>query len=170
MNYKRLFLNNGFEVRRGDMLVLRDFSNVIFFLDDKTIEFLKRINKISEMHFPETGVSSNVITSVLASKHDCTYKEMECFIQLLYDMNKGAALTLVLRELAILIDNIYDGSIQDSPEIYAISSLNGRVHKVDKSKVKNYRNFAAFRSEREALLAKQILRSYFKEMFKSGRK
>ena len=41
---------------------------------------------------------------------------MERFIELLYDMNKGgAALTLVLRELAILMDNIYDGSIQDSP-------------------------------------------------------
>ena len=43
---------------------------------------------------------------------------------------------------------------------------NGDVVKMDKSKIKNYRNFAAFRTKEEAMKAKMILNERLKNMFK----
>lgn len=71
-------------------------------------------------------------------------------------------LPLLLKEIAIEMDHRYIDTIKDSKEIFAISVLNGKIIKLNKDKIKNYRNFAAFRSKEEAEMAKYILKAYFK--------
>lgn len=68
----------------------------------------------------------------------------------------------LLKEIAIEMDHRYIDSIKDSKEIFSISSLNGNIIKLNKDKIKNYRNFAAFRSKEEARMARYILKDYFK--------
>lgn len=68
----------------------------------------------------------------------------------------------LLKEIAIEMDHCYIDSIKDSKEIFSISSLNGNIIKLNKDKIKNYRNFAAFRSKEEARMARYILKDYFK--------
>lgn len=80
-----------------------------------------------------------------------------------------AAFSMVLREIAIELDKKYKDHIEKSPEIYVISILDGRITKANKAHIKNYRNFAAFRSVSDAKIACRITRDILKEMFKSGK-
>lgn len=78
-----------------------------------------------------------------------------------------AAFSMVLREIAIELDKKYEDHIEKSPEIYVISMLDGRITKANKAHIKNYRNFAAFRSVSDAKIACSIVRDILKEMFKN---
>lgn len=81
----------------------------------------------------------------------------------------AAALSMVLREIAIELDKKYEDHIEKSPEIYVISMLDGRITKTNKAHIRNYRNFAAFRTIEDAKIACRITRDILKEMFKSGK-
>lgn len=78
--------------------------------------------------------------------------------------------SMLLREVAIELDKKYEDHINNCKELYIISSMDGRIHKVPRAYIKNFRNFAAFRTKEDAKTACRILRSELKEMFKSGRK
>lgn len=82
----------------------------------------------------------------------------------------AAALSILLREIAIELDKKYEDHIQNSPEIYVISLLDGRITKANKAHIKNYRNFAAFRSIEDARIACRIVKPFLKDLFKSGSK
>ena len=45
--------------------------------------------------------------------------------------------------------------------------LDGRITKANKAYIKNYRNFAAFRTIEDAKIACRIVKPILKEMFKS---
>lgn len=79
------------------------------------------------------------------------------------------AFSMLLREVAIEIDKKYDNHIKDSTELYIISTLDGRIVNVPKAKIKNYRNFSAFRTLSDAKFACSILRDYLKEMYAKKR-
>lgn len=73
----------------------------------------------------------------------------------------------MLREVAIVLDEKYDNHIENSKGIYVIRSLNGEISKVkDLNKIKNFKNFAAFRTLDDALTAKHILKDPMKQLFK----
>ena len=79
-----------------------------------------------------------------------------------------AAFFMVLREIAVELDKKYEDHIEKSPEIYVISMLDGRITKANKAHIKNYRNFAAFRTIEDAKIACKITRDILKEMFKNN--
>lgn len=81
----------------------------------------------------------------------------------------AAAFSMVLREIAIELDKKYKDHIEKNPEIYVISMFDGKITKVNKAHIKNYRNFAAFRSISDAKIACRITKDILKEMFKSGK-
>lgn len=74
-------------------------------------------------------------------------------------------LKLMTREIAIEFDNNYSDHIKCSPEIFGISSLTGKIIKIDKSKIKSYKTFGAFRSLEEAAYAKAIMKPILKVIF-----
>lgn len=80
-----------------------------------------------------------------------------------------AAFSMILREVAIELDKKYKDHIENSPEIYVISVFDGRITKANKAHIKNYRNFAAFRSVEDAKIACNIMKDILKELFKSGK-
>lgn len=102
----------------------------------------------------------------LADKKGWEPKEMVRYIENLTKFNPAAAASVLLKEIAIDFDDAHEGHIEDSEEIWTISMLNGKVEQVDKSKVKSYRNFPAFRSEREAKEAHSILSKRLRKMFR----
>ena len=79
----------------------------------------------------------------------------------------AAALSMVLREIAVELDKKYEDHIENSPEIYVISLLDGRITKANKAHIRNYRNFAAFRTMEDAKIACKIVKPVLREMFKS---
>ena len=89
-------------------------------------------------------------------------------LKYIQDLNKiypTVLFSILLREIAIELDKKYDDHIENSPEIFVMSNLDGRISKVNKAHIKNYRNFAAFRSVADAKFACKILRSYLREMY-----
>lgn len=81
----------------------------------------------------------------------------------------SVVLSLLLKEIAIELDMKYPDHISNSPKIYSVSLCNGKITEVNKAIIKNYRNFAAFRSIEDAKVACSIVREILKELFKSGK-
>ena len=79
----------------------------------------------------------------------------------------GALFSIILKEIAIELDKKYEDHIRNSPVIYGISTTDGRIFLVDKKYIKNYKNFAAFRSIEDAKIAYKIVKETFKDMFKN---
>lgn len=82
-----------------------------------------------------------------------------------------SSLSMVLREIAIWCDSFYKDHIKDSEEIYIISSLNGKISKLNNKKnIKSYKNFSAFRTLEDAKYACSILKHQLRKMFKPDAK
>ena len=65
----------------------------------------------------------------------------------------GAVMSIVLQVIAKALDSYYPDHISKSDEIYIINSMNGKVQKVDKKVIRNYKYFAAFRTLEDAVFA-----------------
>ena len=81
----------------------------------------------------------------------------------------AAAFSIVLREVAIELDKKYADHIQASKEIYIVSLSDGSINKANKATIKNYRNFAAFRTEEDAKIACKITKNILTRLFKSDK-
>lgn len=75
--------------------------------------------------------------------------------------------SIILRALAVLIDRKYPDHINNAgvDKYFSIDMTNGRVCEVPKGKIKNFRNFAAFRSIDDIKIATKILRPLIKELW-----
>lgn len=102
----------------------------------------------------------------LAAKHGYDYNKMVNYLNELEKISVGAVFSILLREIATHLDNKYDGTINKVNEIYCISVLNGKIYKGNKTPIKNYRNFSAFRTEEDAKFAKKLLAKYIRKMFR----
>ena len=83
----------------------------------------------------------------LADRIHWNVENLRKYLSNLYTIYPAAVFSIMLREVAIVLDEKYDNHIENSKEIYVISSLNGEISKVkDLNKIKNFKNFAAFRT------------------------
>ena len=105
----------------------------------------------------------------LAKKLNWKVEKMYSYLNTIDSVYPAAAFSIVLREVAIELDKKYEDHIEKSPEIYVVSMLDGRITKANKAHIKNYRNFAAFRSVEDAKTACSIVREILKELFRSGK-
>lgn len=127
---------------------------------EKIIEALEAVN---------VPLNLDYYVDKLAEKRGWKPEKMDNFLNNLADINLGAAFSVVLREVAIELDKKYKDHIEKSEEIYCVSLTNGHIFKADKKFIKNFRNFAAFRTIDDAKLACKITRGLLKAMFKSGK-
>ena len=106
----------------------------------------------------------------LASRIGWNKENLEKYLSNLYKISPAAAFEIVLKEVAILLDEKYPNHISNSKEIWVINKVNGEIQKLkDMSKIKSFQHFAAFRSLEDAKIACRITRDILKEMFKSGK-
>ena len=173
---------NGKEVKVGDKLV--KYAKVNTPIEKGVIaqEVLVDENVISELL--KAGVIKPVVGDIVADvPMEIDYYVEKIAKRLGWKVDKAfnylnnvdaimpaAALSMVSREIAIELDKKYEDHIQNSPEIYIISALDGRITRANKAHIKNYRNFAAFRSIEDAKVACRIVKPVLKEMFKSDSK
>ena len=73
----------------------------------------------------------------------------------------------LLRSAAVILDKKYPDHINNAKvdKYYTIDMSNGRVCEVPKSKVKNFRHFAAFRSLEDIKKATKVLRPFIKSLW-----
>lgn len=174
MKTEKLYLAcNGEEVKVGDLIRGTYSENginstIAITVSDDVIPMLKKAGILKVK--PE--VNSINITQVidhLAKRIGSNPNKVINCIENTAEFMPMAAVSILLREIAIMLDNKYPDHIEKSDKIYCVSSLDGRIHEVSKGHIKNYRNFAAFRSIEDAKLACSLLRNELKELFKSGK-
>lgn len=182
---EKIYLKNGKEVQLGDTLTKVSKVKDPFFGKGTIVQHVV----VTEDILPEL-LEAGIVTTTKPAKSAVVEsevpKELGYYIQKIAErlgwkiekvynyLNSvdsilpAAAFSMVLREIAIELDKKYKGHIEKSPEIYVISMLDGRIVKANKAHIKNYRNFAAFRSVNDAKIACSIVRNILKEMFKNN--
>ena len=101
----------------------------------------------------------------VADRKGWKYEKANGWLAGIEEISPVAAFSIILREIAIELDKKYEDHIENSEEIYIISTANGRIIKANKKGIKNYKNFAAFRTMEDAKLAYNIMKSKIKGMF-----
>lgn len=187
MKKKYVFVGTGDSVCEGDKYLgtLVCKSGDIFFFDcinERVITKLLSegfIKEVKETISYEKPVSPSVdditfetiimsIAKRLKWKVDNVFKYLD---NLAY-INEGAVLSILLREVAVILDRQYPDHIENSEKIYTIDMAKGEIVEVkDIHKIKNFRNFAAFRNIQDAVTAKKVLKDFMLAAFsKGGRK
>ena len=183
---EKIYLKNGKEVQLGDTLTKVSEEKNPFFGKGTVVHHIV-VTKDILPKLLEAGIVTTTKPVKSVVKKTEVPMELEYYIQKIADklgwkvekvynyLNSvdailpAAAFSMVLREIAIELDKKYEDHIEKSPEIYVISTLDGRITKANKAHIKNYRNFAAFRTIEDAKIACTITRDILKEMFKSGK-
>lgn len=181
-----ILTQNGKEVKIGDKLVRYGVVNTPlgkgYIVDEITVDE-KALSKLLEAGVikavdgkPEVKENSPTVPMELeyyigkiANRLGWKIKKVYNYLNSIDSIMPAAAFSMVLREIAIELDKKYKDHIENSPEIYVISTFDGRITKVNKAHIKNYRNFAAFRSIEDAKIACRITRDILKDMFKSDK-
>ena len=155
---KRYILKkNGLDVNIGDEI---DFGRISVIVSESNIPLLIRYNIIEEVKLNINDYAKRIIDKL---KLDSTIGNL--FLGSLIVVNPGVVFSLLLKEIAIEIDNRYEGHISKSPEIYCVSVLNGKIKKINKNNIHTYEHFAAFRTKKDALEAICILKVLYQDMF-----
>lgn len=174
---KLIFVETGKEVEMGKIIAFgmesgrgfMPFYTVI--VCEESIPSLIEEGVIKEVEEEGTHVDPNFYLEHLAKRIHWNVDNLRKYLGNLYTIYPAAVLSILLREIAIVLDEKYDNQIENSKEIYVISCLNGEISKVkDLNKIKNFKNFAAFRTLDDALAAKHILKDPMKQLFKRGGK
>lgn len=178
---EKIYLTNGKEVQIGDTLAKVSKVEDPFFGEGTVVQYIV----VTEGILPKLLEAGIVTTAKPAKPESGVPMELGYYVQKIADrlgwkiekvynyLNSVdsilpvAAFSMVLREVAIELDKKYEDHIEKSSEIYVISMLDGRITKANKAHIKNYRNFAAFRSVSDAKIACSIVRDILKEMFKN---
>ena len=185
---EKFILKNGKEVKIGDRLIKSSVVDTHSFrgirlqeviVNEKTLpELIKAgvLTKVDCTHGTdchcghctnnEIPMDINFYIEKIAARLGWKPEKAYNYLNNVDSILPAAALSMVLREIAVELDKKYEDHIENSPEIYVISMLDGRITKANKAHIKNYRNFAAFRTIEDARIACRIVKPILKEMFK----
>ena len=94
---------------------------------------------------------------LLADKHGWKEDKMNGFLGKVYEINPGAVISIILKEIAIELDKKYPDHIRFSPEIYAFNITCGKIVKLNKDNIKTFKFFAAFRTKEDAEFAIKVI-------------
>lgn len=115
-----------------------------------------------------THLSIEFYVEHLADRIGWKISNLVKYLDNLYKVYPTAVFQILLREVAIVLDQKYPDHIERSKEIWYISLVTGEIHKMSESNrhlIKNFRNFAAFRTLDDAMAAKHTLKVLMKELF-----
>ena len=152
-----IFKKSGSAINIGDKI---NFGRISVIVSKTNIPLLIRYNIIEEVELNINDYAKRITDKL---KLDSTIGNL--FLGSLATVNLGVVFSLLLKEIAVEIDNRYEGHISKSPEIYSVSALNGEIKKINKNNIHTYRHFAAFRTKEDALEAIHILKDLYQDMF-----
>ena len=186
---EKFILKNGEEVKMGDKLIKQDIINTPLdkrliiqevIVNEKTLPELLKAGVLTPAGYAhgtgctcrhcaksEVPMDLDFYIEKIAARLGWKPEKVYNYLNSVGSIFPAAAFSMVLREIAVELDKKYEDHIENSPEVYVISMLDGRITKANKAYIKNYRNFAAFRTIEDAKIACRIVKPILKEMFKS---
>lgn len=173
---KLILKETGKEVKMGDKLIqVATMFGISIPVEEITVTKKTLPGLIKRGIIVEKGVDKGVDFDIpaavvhLAKRIGWDNNNLDKYLDNLYKISPAAVFSVLLKEVAIMLDEKYPDHINKSKEIWVINALNGEIQQVKNiSKIKNYRNFAAFRSLEDALTAKKIMAPALKDLY--GRK
>ena len=130
------------------------------------LEDIKVTNTFKECKVPsEETPDLDFFILALAKKKGWKPEKTLDWLNSINDYYPAAALNIMFREIALYCDNKYADHIKNCEEVYIVSTVDGRIHKVCKAHIKSYKNFAAFRTLEDAKYACRLLKEQLKAIF-----
>ena len=173
---KFIVTSNGKEIKIGDVITVTEVIKTPFTVAkiDTTIKVTEEMLPILIKEGKVTAVEENGCDIFkiwanawknLCNKANVTSEKMSSILDILEDANHWVVVQLLLKEIAIELDKKYNNHINNSEKIYAISPQDGRIHEIDKSHIKNYKAFPAFRNIEDAKIACHLVKNHLKSIF-----
>ncbi len=184
---KKFYLKNGKEVQIGDtiMKVIKPNSSTCKgIIVETTVVTEHSLPELIKKGIITPSLGSNLelgsdldidnktlhyYIEKLAKKLNWKVEKMYDYLGTIASIYPAAPFSMILKEIAIELDNKYRDHISNSPEIYVISMFDGRITKANKAHIKSYKNFAAFRSIEDAKIACSIVKPLLKDLFGNGK-
>lgn len=169
---KRVFLNEPFNAcfetkEEGCTVVHLIRTNK---LDATTAERLVRLGVLKEYGVPKAeNITINDMFKLIGEWTVGTPDAIETMIELLNTLPDYIKFEMMLRAAAVLIDRKYPDHINNAKvdKYFTINMTDGKVCEVPKKSIKNFRNFAAFRTLDDIKIATKLLRPLMKHIWPS---
>ena len=168
------YLKNGKEVKMGDTITVHDdeehpilgkiHSTITVLVNDYTVDALVKEGYLFKQS-PTSTLNIEIILDIIAKKHKWDKKDVISFLNTMETLNVSSAFTILLKTIAVELDKKYEDHISNSPRIFCVSLTDGKICEINKAHIRNYKNFAAFRTVEDAKEACKILKPYFKTMY-----
>ena len=177
----KYYLKDGREVKVGDVITKTStkkteygVTTVVesFTLTESLIPVLIAAGVITDHKNSETNkvpMLMSYYVNKIAERKDWSIGKTYKYFDTTYQMLPAAVLSILLKEIAVELDKKYEDHIKNSPEIWVVSMLDGRIAKINKASIKSYNNFAAFRTLEDARIACKIVRPLLKDIFNNGK-
>lgn len=186
---KKYFLNNGEEIKFGD--IVNAVKNegwkktaITCTFDKDSIDFLKELGILIEKDTKEECIKEegtkkqenpdrdlvipylDSVLDYISNKLGISRSEAITYLDSLEKINPSAALTVYLKRISNKLNKKYDKTpIRNLPEIYSISTYDGKVFELCPKYIKNLNYFAWFRSKKDAEFARKCVISLIERMF-----
>ena len=169
---KRVFLNEPFNAcfeteEEGCTVVHLIRTNK---LDATTAERLVRLGVLKEYGVPKAeNITINDMFKLIGEWIVGTPDAVGTIVELLNTLPDYIKFEMMLRAAAVLIDRKYPDHINNAKvdKYYTINMTDGKVCEVPKKCIKNFRNFAAFRTLDDIKIATKLLRPLMKHIWPS---
>ena len=169
---KRVFLNEPFNAcfetkEEGCTVVHLIRTNK---LDATTAERLVRLGVLKEYGVPKAeNITIKDMFKLIGEWIVGTPDAIETMIELLNTLPDYIKFEMMLRAAAVLIDRKYPDHINNAKvdKYFTINMTDGKVCEVPKKSIKNFRNFAAFRTLDDIKIATKLLRPLMKHIWPS---
>ena len=169
---KRVFLNEPFNAcfeteEEGCTVVHLIRTNK---LDATTAERLVRLGVLKEYGVPKAeNITINDMFKLIGEWIVGTPDAVGTIVELLNTLPDYIKFEMMLRAAAVLIDRKYPDHINNAKvdKYYTINMTDGKVCEVPKKSIKNFRNFAAFRTLDDIKIATKLLRPLMKHIWPS---
>lgn len=165
------------EITFGDVIKISEvFKHDYFGTVTSTIEV--PLTEYNLQHFIDDGIVYTVndttvdydiirgnVISRMAKRYGWDEKRLTRILNTIDAVHPSASVQMVLKEIALMLDEKYPGYIGKSEEMYVISMGDGNIYPINKDNIKNFRNIAVFRTVGDAELAKKILGDKLTNLF-----
>lgn len=172
-NKTYILKSNGKEVKIGEAItVFKDSKFETFFGKGSAIILVKMteanipallkegiiIEKPSDKEIP---IDVDYYVSKVANKLGWKEKKFRNYLEVLAIINPIGAFNILLKAIAIELDKKYPDHISKSENIFIVSVFDGSIRQADKSHIKTYKHFSAFRTREDAQFALHVLKNQF---------
>lgn len=159
---KIILKKTGEEIKMGDIIHFRVTTPLGVAMIPVTLN-LNSVSRLSEMGAIEVQLNAPKPTEKVEKTIEDINMDPQFYLDSFdetpasADLVQGGVEYMLLIHIAVLLDQRYERNIKTSKEIYWCNPTNGRIEQLDKSKIKNFSKFPAFRTREDAIAALKIL-------------